>query len=200
MQMENDLRAEISALKQNTHPASPGPKQDAQPLKQVDMEAIDANNLLLEIASNGVVKGSIEHALLCELNNAKLALYRVKCETQKPDAAADKGRLAGLIDGVFISEQLLQRFDKNAQLVQQSRMVNTRIQHPQKVLEEAAEHVPKDAVHEALQSTIPFAQEIKKPTRPLKPRQGIQPSAISSGSQAESPITNVQGQVPTAFC
>ena len=202
--IENDLRAEMRGLKsqvgqdtepQNTHSASPEGSRDAQALKQVDMEAIDANNLLLEIASNGVVKGSVQHALLCELNRAKLALYRVKCETQKSDAATDKGRLAGLIDGVIISEQLTQRLNENTQLVRQAQMVNARVQNLQKVLEEAAEGVPKDAVHEALQSTIPFAREIKKLRRPLKPRQGMQPSTISSGSQAESSTANAQRQV-----
>ena len=209
--IENDLRAEMGSLKsqlekvaepQNSHHASIEGSQNAQAMKLLDMEAMNVNNLLLEIASNGVVKGTREHALLCQLNTAKLALHKVKCEIQKSDAAGNKIRLARLIEGVVISEQLMQQLNQGTQLAQQANMINIRVQNVQKVLEEAGEDVEKDAVVEALHSTMPFVREMRHPRRPMQPRQGMQPSTVSEGDQTGSSLISIstpQGQVSMPF-
>ena len=208
---ENDLRAEMHSLKsqvekvaetQNSHPASVERSQNAQAMELLDKEASDVNNLLLELGKNAVVRGSREHALLCQLNAAKLALYRVKREIQNSDAAGDKIRLARMIEGVIISEPLMQQLDNETQLVQQAKMTNVRVRNVEKVLDEAAEVVEKDAIVEALNSTIPFVREIRKLRRPMQSRHGMQPSTISTGDQTGSssiPTSNPQGQITPSF-
>ena len=207
---ETNLRNEIIALKSEVSKAeetqshslvSNQTSKEAQEVAVLLVEANDANELLWEIAKTGVVQGSPEHSTLCELNDAKFALHRVKYELQKPNFAASRPRLVSLIAGVNVNEECIQQFSLDTpQLVEQVRKANARLRRLQKILDTNAD-VQKDAMLEALHTEIPNERVIRKPRalkRPGKLGSGTLPQNSSTGARAGNAQPHSQVAIPPA--
>ena len=207
---ETNLRNEIIALKsevskveetQSHSLVSNQTSKEAQEVAVLLVQANDANELLWEIAKTGVVQGSPEHSTLCELNDAKFALHRVKYELQKPNFAASRPRLVSLIAGVNVNEECIQQFSLDTpQLVEQVRKANARLRRLQKILDTNAD-VQKDAMLEALHTEIPNERVIRKPRalrRPGKPGSSTLPQNSSTDVRAGNAQPQSQAAIPPA--
>ena len=207
---ETKLRNEIIALKSEVSKAeetqshslvSNQTSKEAQEVAVLLGQANDANELLWEIAKTGVVQGSPEHSTLCELNDAKFALHKVKYELQKPNFAASRPRLVSIIAGVNVNEECIRQFTLDTpQLVGQVRKANARLGRLQKILDTNAD-VQKDAMLEALHTEIPNERVIRTPRalkRPVKLGSGTLPQNSSTGVRAGNAQPHPQAAIPPA--
>ena len=171
---ETSMRNEIIALK------SEGSKE-AQEVALLRVQANDANNLLCEFGKTGVVQGSPEHSTLCELNDAKFALYVLDCELRKNNFAASKRRLDDLIGGLNVNEERIQQFSLDTpQLVQQAKKTNTRLRRLQKILDT---NTDVQKILEALHTENPYERVIRKPRALKRPGSGMLPPNTSTASE-----------------
>ncbi|CAF9926754.1 hypothetical protein IMSHALPRED_007034 [Imshaugia aleurites] len=188
-EIENDLRAEMDALKSQVEkisesksvpPAEFLPGKDSKQLESLTLEADEAHNLLLEIGMNGAIPGSMAHDVLQELNSAKLALYQVKRELQKPHGA-DKTGYLNMIYGVNVSEEHIGELEIEIEpvIIRQAKMANGRLHNLQQILG-ATDGVQREAMLEALNTTNPMNREIRKPRALKRNMRGL------AGVRAES--------------
>lgn len=202
---ESDLRTEMSALKSRVEKAAesksadladPQPGKDTKELTVLATEVAETNNLLLEIARNGVIQGSTEHAVLHELNSAKLAVYRVNRELRKPQGIAKKNHLVSIMYGVKVNEEHIQQLDITTQavLVRQAKVTNARLTNLQNILG-SSDDVQQDAMLEAISAPNPLFREVKKPRslkRNTQPGPSNLPLISSTGVHAGSSVGQSQ--------
>ena len=196
---ETSMRNEIIALKsegskvdepQSHDLASNQTNKEAQEVAVLRIQASDANNLLWEIGKTGVVQGSPEHSTLCELNEAKFALYVLNRELRKNDFAASKSHLDDLIGGLNVNEERIQQFSLDTpQLVKQAKKANARLRRLQKILDTDAD-VQK--MLEALHTEIPTERVIRKPRALKRPGSGMLPpnTSCQAGNVGQSEQTH----------
>ncbi|KAF6220707.1 hypothetical protein HO133_003140 [Letharia lupina] len=198
IETETNLRTEISGLRsqvgevvesKSVDPANSQPGRDAKELTVIAREATEAHELLLEIEGNGVIQGSVEHTVLRQLNNAKLALYWIKCDLRKPRFAADKHHFRDMTYGVEVKEEDIKQLNMatHGKLVQQGKVANARMQNLRYILD-TNNDVQKDAMLEAIYTPNPIKRETKKARglkRHTQPGPGMLPSVPSTIVQAE---------------
>ena len=198
IETETNLRTEISGLRsqvgevvesKSVDPANSQPGRDAKELTVIAREATEAHELLLEIEGNGVIQGSVEHTVLRQLNNAKLALYWIKCDLRKPRFAADKHHFRDMTYGVEVKEEDIKQLNMatHGKLVQQGKVANARMQNLRYILD-TNNDVQKDAMLEAIYTPNPIKRETKKARglkRHTQPGPGMLPSGPSTVVQAE---------------
>ena len=190
---EKELRNEMDVLRSqvnnveksnNTDPAGPEAGKEAQIAEELFKQANDANNLLLEIGANGLANKSVEQTVLCQLNEAKIALHRVKGVLLEPPARYHRARLVKILDGVIISEGRIAQLPIDSALVSQAKMANARLLRLEKILDANAD-VQRDAMLEALHTATPFEREIRKPRALKRPAKLSPPFNPSTGGQTE---------------
>ena len=190
---ENELRNEAGVLRSqlnnvekshSTDPAGSEAGKEAQIAEELFKQADDANNLLLEIGANGLAKKSVEQTVLCQLNEAKIALHRVKCVLLEPPARYHRARLVKMLDGVNVNEEGIAQLPIDSALVSQAKMANARLLRLEKILD-ANVDVQRDAMLEALHTATPFEREIRKPRALKRPAKLSPPSNPSTGGQTE---------------
>ena len=190
---EKELRNEMDVLRSqvnnvekshSTDPAGPEAGKEAQIAEELFKQANDANNLLLEIGANGLANKSVEQTVLCQLNEAKIALHRVKGVLLEPPARYHRARLVKILDGVIINEERIAQLPIDSALVSQAKMANARLLRLEKILDANAD-VQRDAMLEALHTATPFEREIRKPRALKRPAKLSPPSNPSTGGQTE---------------
>ena len=193
---ENELRNEAGVLRSqlnnvekshSTDPAGSETGKQAQIAEELFKQANDANNLLLEIGENGLAKKSVEQTVLCQLNQAKIALHRVKCVLLEPPARYHRARLVKELDGVTVNEERIAQLPIDSALVSQAKMANARLLRLEKILD-ANVDVQRDAMLEALHTATPFEREIRKPRALKRPAKLSSPFNPSTGGQTETSV------------
>lgn len=168
--------------------------RNAKELAVLITETNDANNLLWEVGSHGIANGSVEHAVLCGLNKAKLALYKVKWELRKPHGAPSKRRLLEMIEGATVEEQVMCRINDNTHLVRQAKVANMRLEKLHRLLDTDGS-VDIEAILEVLHTKNPFEREMRKPRglkRPMQPGPGMPSINPSTSGQTENVVESSQ--------
>ena len=197
---ENELRNEAGVLRSqvnnfekshSTDPAGSEAGKEVQIAEELFKQANDANNLLLEIGANGLAKKSVEQTVLCQLNEAKIALHRVKCVLLEPPARYHRARLVKMLDGVNVNEERIAQLPIDSALVSQAKMANARLLRLEKILD-ANVDVQRDAMLEALHTATPFEREIRKPRALKRPAKLSPPFNPSTGGQTEVPMGQSQ--------
>ena len=180
------LRSQVNNVEKSpsTDPAGSEAGKEAQMAEELFKQANDANNLLLEIGANGLANKSVEQTVLCQLNEAKIALHRVKGVLLEPPARYHRARLVKILDGVNISEGRIAQLPIDSALVSQAKMANARLLRLEKILDANAD-VQRDAMLEALHTATPFEREIRKPRALKRPAKLSPPFNPSTGGQTE---------------
>ena len=180
------LRSQLNNVEKShsTDPAGSEAGKEAQIAEELFKQANDANNLLLEIGENGLAKKSVEQTVLCQLNEAKIALHRVKCVLLEPPARYHRARLVKMLDGVNVNEERIAQLPIDSALVSQAKMANARLLRLEKILD-ANVDVQRDAMLEALHTATPFEREIRKPRALKRPAKLSPPFNPSTGGQTE---------------
>ena len=190
---ENELRNEMDILKSqvndvekshSTDPAGSEVGKDAQIAEELVTQANDANSLLLEIGENGLAKKSVEQTVLRQLNDAKIALHRVKGVLLEPPARYHRGRLVKILDGVHVNEERIAQLPIDSALVSQAKMANARLLRLEKILDANAD-VQRDAMLEALHTATPFERKIMKPRALRRPAKASPPLKPSTAGQTD---------------
>ena len=203
---ENELRNEAGVLRSqlnnvekshSTDPAGSEAGKQAQIAEELFKQANDANNLLLEIGENGLAKKSVEQNVLCQLNEAKIALHRVKCVLLEPPARYHRARLVKMLDGVNVNEERIAQLSIDSALVSQAKMANARLLRLEKILD-ANVDVQRDAMLEALHTATPFEREIRKPRALKRPaKQAF--AETQPGEPTNGPVSQPDAKVAFDF-
>ena len=141
-------------------------------------ESDETHELFQEIGMKGLPQGSAAYTVLRELNQAKDALYDVKCELRKPDALADKNNLLSSVGSLHINEHYIQKLNVATRevLIRQANEANSRLEHVQKILGTNSD-VSKDAMLKWLLAPLKIEHEQEIRSAPLK-------TTIGSGNAA----------------
>ena len=203
---ENELRNEAGVLRSqlnnvekshSTYSAGFEAGKEAQIAEELFKQANDANNLLLEIGENGLAKKSVEQTVLCQLNEAKIALHRVKCVLLEPPARHHRARLVKMLDGVNVNEERIAQLSIDSALVSQAKMANARLLRLEKILDANVE-VQRDAMLQALHTATPFEREIRRPRALKRPaKQAL--AETQPGEPTNGPVSQPDAKVAFDF-
>ena len=161
--------------------------EDDMLLASLSRESDETHELFQEIGKIGLPRDTSAWTILRELNQAKDALYDVKCELRNSDAVVNKNNLLYSVGRLHINEHYIQKLNPTTRevLVRQANEANRRLEYVQKVLG-TNNDVPKDAMLEFLLG----------PLKSETPREIFSaPPQMSNGSgNASSPGSSVSTQ------
>ena len=161
--------------------------EDDMLLASLSRESDETHELFQEIGKIGLPRDTSAWTILRELNQAKDALYDVKCELRNSDSVVNKNNLLYSVGRLHINEHYIQKLNPITRevLVRQADAANRRLEYVQKVLG-TNNDVPKDAMLDFLLG----------PLESETPREKFSaPPQMSNGSgNASSPGASVSTQ------
>lgn len=195
---ENQIQMDESGT---SGPAAARSPEDDMLLASLSKESDETHEPFQEIGRTGLPHNSGACIVLQELNQAKDAIYDVKCELWKPDAVINKNNLLQLVGVIHVNEHYIRQLDPSTRevLIRQANEANRRLEYVQKNLG-TNEDVPKYAMLEALfGSPKPEPDpEHKEPSAPSQtPNASLFPqkpngleNAAAPGISASTPFGN----------
>lgn len=164
--LEAKIRADIQDQNQNT--ATAGSPEGAMLLESMSTESNEAHELLQEIASVGIPRGSAAENVLQGLNRAKEALYNVKCELRQQEALADKNELLSAVKGVHISTHYIGKLNANTQqvLIRQAIEANRRLEYVKNTLATNDDVAKDEMLKTLLEPLEPESEDMVIPEYP----------------------------------
>ena len=130
--------------------AGSGPTRSAEDdmlLASLSRESDENHALFLEMEKAGLSTDPEAYVVFGGLNRAKEALYDVKCELRKPDAAVNKNNLLYSMKDISVNKHYIQKLDPKTReaLIHQANEANRRLEYVQGILA-SNNDVPKDAM------------------------------------------------------
>ena len=125
--------------------------EDDMLLASLSRESDETHELFQEIGRVGIPCNSAAYAVLQGLNQAKDAIYEVKCKLRRSDAVADKNDLLSSVTGLYINEHYIRQLDPATQgvLIRQANEANMRLGYLQQTLA-TNDDVPQKAMLRSL--------------------------------------------------
>ena len=171
--------------------------EDDMLLASLSRESDETHELFQEIGRIGLPRDTSAWTVLRELNQAKDALYDVKCELRNSDAVVNKNNLLYSVGRLHINEHYIQKLNPATRevLVRQANEANRRLEYVQKILG-TNDDVPKDAMLESLLEPLKTETSRKQKSAPPQDFDGSG-NASSPRASASTRKLNVVGNVPT---
>ena len=128
---------------------------DEKLLASLSRESDEMHELFQEIARSGISPDSTANTVLRELNQAKDALYDVKCELRKPVGATTKNNLLYSVDRLHVNEHYIGKLNPTTREVlrRQAGEANRRLEYVQRTLS-TNDDVPTEAMLMSLLSPL----------------------------------------------
>lgn len=200
--IENDLRTEMGVLKsqveqgsesKSRNPASAQPDFNAKELIVQTREADEANNLLLEIGRNGIAQDSVEHVVVRELSNAKLALYNLKCILREQGLDVVKDELVSVIASGKVDEENIQKLNATtwAELVKQTKWAQVRLLNVEEILATTSDNRTEKLL-EAINAPYREIKKARGSKRHTKEAPGTLPPVLQNHVQVAIPTSALQ--------
>ena len=200
--IQNEMRTEIDVLKshvkqgaesKSADAASAQPGVDVEELIVQTREADEANKILLEIGRNGIAQDAVEHVVVQELSNAKLALYNLKCVLRKRGLDVVKDELVFVISSGKVDEQNIQQLNTTTwkELVKQAMWAQVRLRKVEDILATTSD-LQKDSILEAINAPNREIRKARGPKRHTQQAPRMLSPTLPTGVQAALPTSGLQ--------